>query len=196
MTLDHTEWLEAFFDQELDPIQNQAVVQHLITCERCRVYLEERATLRKELRSLPGIVSAKSNQRFLDEIKLQTQKQDIEPVHTYSPNLLGYLIPLGLLVTLIAVQIYGWFTGIVGLIPGANQFIVTNISAVFSSGDGLSWLLSLFSFDFNFFGIGSLFRWNFINQIAAVAALAALYVVWMALWFLKNQRQIVKPRIY
>ncbi len=195
MTLDHTEWLEAFFDQELDPIQHQAFEQHLITCDRCRVNLDTQAVLRRKLRSLPDIVSAKSNQRFLTEVKLMAQRRDSKPLHTYSANVFGYLIPLSLLLTLIAVQIYGWFIGIVGLIPGANQFIISNISAVFTSSYGLSSVFSLFSFDLRLFGIGSLFRWNLINQITAVAALAVLYVVWMGLWFLKNQRQVIKPRI-
>ncbi|OJX40488.1 MAG: hypothetical protein BGO78_05700 [Chloroflexi bacterium 44-23] len=189
MTLDHPEWLDAYFDQELNPIQTHIVEQHLISCEQCRVYLEGRDNLRKELQSLSGIISSKSNQRFLDEIRLRTQRRGVETIRIPLAKLLWYLVPITLLLALNVFQIYGWFTGLVDLIPGSSQFIVTSLLRLISAADGLSWLPTLLFPGGNLFGIAALFQWNFLNQIITVAALAVLYCVWMALWLLKNQRQ-------
>lgn len=184
MTKISSEWLNAYFDQELNPVQSRLVTEHLAECPECQAYLSQLSDLRKNLLNESELHGLKSEERFLDEIKLQLPGRPMQdPINLYRLAT-WYGLPLGLIISILIWQVFSWFTGFLSLIPGGNQLL---ISAIPFSMQATDWAqINIFGLNFNLRGLTSLFEWNLFSQLWWLAFAAILYCLWMVWWFLRN----------
>lgn len=70
-----TDWLDAFYDNELDPQRRQQVMLHLDNCTICREQVASKAALSEMLQSVPGLNWDPSEKTILEQVM-----QEIQPV--------------------------------------------------------------------------------------------------------------------
>lgn len=189
--MNHTQldWIDAYFDGELQPELEQSFTHHLQECETCRQELENRQLLRTELRSLAMATGEKPAQQFISEIMLHLPPQSSSVSQKASLRILWYVIPLGILLCFVGLQIFGWVTGLLDLIPGVNSFFALLFPVSAWGGEWFNWLSSVFQASIFWNGIGQVFEWNIFNQLFYLAVLAILYCSWMVLWWINRQPQ-------
>lgn len=181
------EWMDAYFDGELSPEIEQSFSRHLQECASCRQELEERQLLRSELSRLSVLAGEKPAPRFVSEILLQLPPQE-DAISRKAPiKLLWYAIPLGILLLLVVLQVFGWVTGILDLLPGVDSFFALLFPVSAWGGDWFQWLNSVFQASIFWNGIGQLFEWNLFNQLFYVVVLAILYCSWLVFWWINHQ---------
>ena len=74
---------------------------------------------------LKPISGTKAPDQFLSEIKLQMRDQPAKKLAI--KRIFWYLVPAALLFFLGVMQIFGWVTGLIAFIPGANRLIFESL---------------------------------------------------------------------
>lgn len=68
-----TDWLDAFYDGELDPQRHQQVQLHVDNCPICREQIASRAALSDMLQSVPGHNWVPDNKTILEQVMQEIQ---------------------------------------------------------------------------------------------------------------------------
>ena len=178
------EWLDAYLDGELStPLRKQAD-QHLESCEACRRQLEQRRSLAALLQEVPPAHDLKPEARFTAEVGLQlpTAARKV-PGRSGLQKLAWALVPAGLLLAMVFVQVVLIVSTFLEFIPGASKALFSGASfmaEVPSLPSPLSGILAFYS-PVNAIG------WNGWMGWAVMGVMGLLYVVWLVAWWARTQ---------
>lgn len=193
-----TEWLNAYFDGELKGTRLRQVEEHLAECETCRAELESLQGLSAMLREVPAAEFA-SHERFATQVNLLLPQKRTAAPRRQLLEVGWWMIPVGLLMAWIfvstAILVSDVFSaaGSFGLLDDTTSALIAGSSdhAVWTStlaqvglleGDSLGWAETIESF-----------TRNVVPQFTWQAAIAMLYLTWIAIWWARRTRQGQAP---
>lgn len=180
-------WLGAYLDGELTEIQIIALENHLNECETCQQNYQQHLLLRQNLAVLKPFSGTKAPDQFLSEIKLQMRDQPAKKLGI--KKISWYLFPAALLLFLGVMQVFGWMTGLIALIPGANRLIFESLPFLTSSIEMNPWLTTVLQTGLFWNGLDWFLDWNIFTQIILLLGTSILYCAWMALWMMNHSPQ-------
>jgi len=185
------QWMDAYLDGELAGIQKIEFELHLKECDTCQENWEQQLALKHALSSLQPITGQKSPNDFLAEINLEIGPQ--KPLKSFSfQKSLWYLIPAVLIFLFGALQILGWVTGLINLIPGADRFLLESLPFINNVTVTNPWLSTTIQAQLLWNGIDWIIDWNVLTQIFFLFSLSVLYCVWIVLWINNHQAKSIR----
>ena len=180
-------WLDAYIDGELTDRQQKKLENHLENCPECLLQLEKRQRLSSLLQTVPTIADLKSSEQFAAEVNLMLPREQKKQKSNLS-NVLWVLIPFGLMAVIVFLQALSLFSNAINLIPGVNNLFYNTFS---SSGQGLTlfpWLKTTIEGAMIWTGTDWLFRWNTLTYLFLMMMISFLYLVWMAIWWVRKHQ--------
>lgn len=187
-----TEWLDAYLDGELKGGRLHQVEVHLAGCPYCRAELQSLQNLSSLLHEVPA-PEFTSPDRFAAQISLRLPHNQ-PAVLTHKVREAGWwMIPVSLMVLWIFLNTSIWVSDVVstangfGLLSGVPAWVVTNPSAgaIWTGTLGEFGLLSGNSLQWAEFT--EAFTRNRLPQIIWQAAIALLYLSWVAIWWARHR---------
>lgn len=97
-----TEWLQAYYDGELNDRRAERVAAHLATCAACREELEALASLSDLLQAAPPAADLMPGERFVAQVGLQMARRPTRPLPERA-LLTGWMLAPALLLALWAI---------------------------------------------------------------------------------------------
>ncbi|PKN87578.1 MAG: hypothetical protein CVU46_03860 [Chloroflexi bacterium HGW-Chloroflexi-8] len=185
------QWMDAYLDGELSGIQKIEFELHLKECETCQENWKQQLALKQALTSLQPISGLKSPEVFLAEINMEIGTQKPEINFSFQKSL-WYLIPTVLIFLFGALQIFGWVTGLINLIPGANRFLLESLPFINNVTVTNPWLNTTIQAQLLWSGIDWITDWGFLTQIFFLFSLSVLYCVWIVLWINNHQTKSIR----
>lgn len=192
---DHViEWLNAYLDGELKGRKLHQVEEHLAHCEACRIELDSLQSLSALLQEVPAPEFA-SNERFVSQVNLRLPQKRIAARRIQLFDVGWWMIPVGLMVVWAFIStaiLFGNMVSVadsVGLLGDTISAWVSSPSETAQvtatlgqfgviSADGLQWAERSESYTRNVF-----------PQLVWHAAVALLYLIWLAVWWARHARQ-------
>jgi predicted anti-sigma-YlaC factor YlaD len=173
-----TEWLAAYYDDELSWIRRQQVEEHLRACPTCQAELEELHKLSKLLQEVPSPEPLLSSQRFQAQVKLRLPPTVLRPGWLRALKAGWQFAPLG--------AVFVWvFTQAVLLVAGLASAL--NLPVNLSRAGELSGGLHLASFSLSLGGAETVVELGLLNLV--LTALAALFLCgWIASWWVLHRQ--------
>ncbi len=148
-----TQWLEAYHDHALSPVQRTRVAAHLATCDACRAELQALQSLSTLLHTAPPAVTPLSPDRFVAQVGLRLPRRPALSPAQRAFETVWRMIPVGLLgawmflqalfIVGTAVMVTQWLFGWAPNLPGAPEAALWSREFVRFSGAGLRDLLPL-----------------------------------------------------
>jgi predicted anti-sigma-YlaC factor YlaD len=189
-----TEWLSAYFDGELRGTHLHHVETHLAACQVCQTELETLTRLSRLLQEAPAPEIAPPD-RFASQVGLLLPHKQATISRKKILEVGWWMIPVGLMAAWVFISTMSLVSdmllvasgiGLLGDPPAWLSYIATNEaywSATLAqlgilSGNNLQWA-----------GISEAFTRNTIPQIIWQGAIALLYLSWIAIWWVRHQRQ-------
>ena len=164
------EWLPAYHDNELSPVQRSQVEKHLCDCPSCRAELQTLTGLSALLKTDPAPQSTPP-ERFAAQVQLLLPRSAPRPKTQRLPRwVLG--APLALIVVVAFLQAALWVTWL-----------------VLAAGSTFPGLASWLPTDSNLDIFGTLMALN----IALLAGAVVLWCTWMAFWWAWKYNQNLEP---
>jgi predicted anti-sigma-YlaC factor YlaD len=190
-----SEWLNAYLDGELNRARTSQVEDHLAECAECRAELEELRGLSTLLHETAPTGEFLSTERFVSNLTLNLPRQ---PEHSQRRKILEvgwWLIPVGTLGIWLFLQVTFTLSALV--LRASDAGLLGNTFAMVSRNSvQTGWFASLT----NWFGYqpvsalsmlnnAELFVHNLIVPFILQAFLAVIYLIWLASWWLRQQKQ-------
>ena len=190
------QWLGAYLDGELNGEKQRMVKAHLAHCQFCQAELEVVSHLSTLLKTAGRENKLTPDARFAAQVALKLPRRQDPPLGSTAARISWWLIPAGILgawVFLQAVLVVSNLTlaaslasplsGSLAWLSGlSGQNLVT--SAVLSLVDGR--LGQTASSLLLYAGDGTALGWNLLVPVVFQAALALLFVSWLAVWWFRN----------
>jgi hypothetical protein len=190
-----TEWLNAYFDGELQGHRLHQVEEHLAGCEACQAELESLSKLSGLLHEVP-LPDFPSPERFASQVNLLLPQKRTPPPQHRLFEVGWWMIPVGLLAVwafISAAILVGEAVDLaknVGMLNGtvasfvADPSDTVNVTSTMGQfgvlqGNSLQWAERTESFTRGLF-----------PQIIFQAAVALLYLAWFAVWWTRHTRQM------
>jgi predicted anti-sigma-YlaC factor YlaD len=191
-----TEWLNAYLDGELKGGRLHQVVTHLAGCPECRAELQSLQNLSVWLHEVPA-PEFTSPDRFAAQISLRLPHKQPAVLRDKVREAGWWMIPVSLMILWIFLNTSVWVSEVVstangfGLLSGVPAWVVTNPSAgaIWTGTLGEFGLLSGNSLQWAEFT--EAFTRSRLPQIIWQAAIALLYLSWIAIWWARH-----RPREY
>ena len=193
-----TEWLSAYLDGELKGNRLQQVEEHLAVCEVCQDELDSLQTLSGLLQAVPA-PEFPSPERFATQVNLLLPQKRTPPPQRSLFEISWWMIPVGLL----AVWVFISTAILLGdVVSGAKTLgLLDKTTASFISAPSET---ADVTFTLGQFGMlqGNSLRWaettesltrDWLPQIVLQVAVALLYLIWIAVWWARQTRQINEP---
>lgn len=181
-------WLDAYIDGELSTAQKRAADTHLAQCSRCQDLLEQYRRLSGLLQEAPSAVGLKPESRFISEVNLRLKRQPARLMQRNKALLFGWqVLPILLLLAFIFLQTVLILSSILGFIPNVGSLLLDragSLSSLLSIPQPMSGLLE-------FAGGPHLMSWNWLTELAALAAISLMYMCWLASWWARNRQKAV-----
>lgn len=191
---DHVlDYLDAYYDGELNARLSQKVEKHLESCIECREAYQAMQQLSVELQAftLPEFTSA---DRFSSQVMLCLPREQEMPIPEKAFQIGWWMIPVLLISagvinaaviminnTLLWAYQFGWVQT-----PG---YIIPTISLESFFGMILNYLASLFPLSMQWMVFSEHFIRPVLSNLVLELALAILYLCWIAIWWIKHTRQ-------
>jgi len=186
---DHPEgFIEPYLDGELDPNQAAMVEAHLADCAECQRKVEERQRVSYLLGEWQPASTRFSEAVFMERLATQLtqypqkKRTDISSIIQFFWGLTPILLLSGL-VFLITVQLT---SNLIGLIPGTEYLLASRPSLISKWVDLPEMMKPLFRIFLDF----NLMRWNWLNNMIAIFALALAYLGWLSTWWVSNRQEL------
>lgn len=186
-------WLDAYLDGELPEGRRQQIEKHLAKCEQCQEQLAKRKTLSALLQQAPiphGALtpdqfSARVGQHFHRPLRPQLFARKM-PVTAWAFT----AVPLLLLVVWIFVQTISLTSNLIGMIPGIELYLQSEIRSPIASQPlaSLSGLLGLNLQSLSWLSPLGWLDWGLLTQGVIFTIVALMYLGWLAAWFARQQQ--------
>ena len=189
---DHiTQWLNAYLDGELKNGKLHQVEAHLADCEECQAELESLQALSNLLHDGPGPEFIPA-ERFAAQVSLRLPREQPKPARRNVFEMGWWLIPVGLLFLWMFLNTSTWMGRAVAT---ANQFGLLNNAPAWMVNDESR--EGLWSERLGEIGLlnGTSLQWaeaveaftkNTLPSIIWQAAIALVYLSWIALWWARQ----------
>lgn len=189
-----SEWLNAYFDGELNGRRLQQVEEHLTECEACQAELESLSGLSHLLHEVPTPEFTQVD-RFAANVSLRLPHERTAPPEKKIIELGWWMIPVGLLAVWVFVSTAFIVSDIVS--TASNFGLLNGIADWLGSGSSNGIYLSatlgqagvLSNNSLNFAETAERFTRMSLPQIGLQIAIGLLYLSWMAIWWARHQRQ-------
>ncbi|MBI5963114.1 MAG: zf-HC2 domain-containing protein [Chloroflexi bacterium] len=189
-----TEWLNAYLDGELKGGRLHQVEAHLVECAECQAELQSLQGLSSLLHEAPAPEFI-SSERFAAQVSLRLPHELPKTSKLKAQEVGWWMIPVSLLFLWIFIGTSELVGNVVskandfGLLSSAPAWIVPGSSngAIWSGTLGEFGLLSGDSLQWAEFT--EAFTRNRLPQIVWQAAIALLYLSWIAVWWARHMRQ-------
>jgi len=189
-----TEWLNAYFDDELKNGRLHQVEKHLAECEACRMELESLRGLSELLQEAPA-PDFPSPERFAAQINLLLpHKRTPTPKPTLF-DLGWWMIPVSILAVWVFVSTAMLLSNVVSM---ANNYgLLDNATGAWISGPSETAEVTATLGQFGVLSGDSL-QWaertesatrNVFPQVVLKVAVALMYLAWFAVWWARHTRQ-------
>lgn len=197
--MDHViDWLQAYYDGELQGAQLGRVEAHLAACESCRAELEALqaiSLLLQESSSAPDLLKPES---FVARVVQATSEVPFRPAPPALKRALEtgwYLIPVGLFGAWVFVQT-AYIVVAVVLLAQSSPSTARLFPFVLPSASDISWL----AVEQCFTRSGLEVLWCIAGHVASLGGVVALgfgplvgiallYWAWLAVWWIRQQRR-------
>jgi predicted anti-sigma-YlaC factor YlaD len=186
-----TEWLNAYLDGELRGSQLDYVEAHLAECEVCQTELESLDRLSVLLQEVPEPEFIPS-ERFAAQVSLRLPHAKPAPSRGKALEIGWWMIPVGLLAAWVFINTSFWVNDMLSV---ANSFgLLTSVSDWMMFGTS-NWSATLGQFGIlsgNSLDLAALtesFTRTSLPQISLQISIALLYLSWIAIWWVRRQRQ-------
>jgi hypothetical protein len=207
-----TEWLGMYLDGELHAPRLRQVEDHLAVCSACRLELDKLQSLSQLLAETASSESYTPTERFISNLALRISAgaanlaghAERATLRTAS-DVAWWLIPAGVLVAWIFVQIYltastmmatavaaGWFGNMSTWLPGGSQNSAwfTTTMRLFGSdlpGQARTILGALDEV--------SIFGSQFTGQLVLEGCIGLVYWAWLVAWWRRRQQTTVESEV-
>ncbi len=189
-----TEWLNAYLDDELKNGRLDQVEKHLAECEECQAELESLQNVSSLLHEVPAPEFI-SSERFASQVSLRLPHEQPKATKRKAQEMGWWMIPVSLLMLWVFI---GTFEVVGDVISTADRLGLLNGAptwAAIGSSDGAVWSGRLG--DFGLLSGDSLqwaeltesFTRNKLPQIILQAAIALLYLSWIAIWWTRQRHR-------
>jgi hypothetical protein len=189
-----TEWLNAYLDDELKNGRLDQVEKHLAECEQCQAELESLQNVSSLLHEVPAPEFI-SSERFASQVSLRLPHEQPKATKRKAQEMGWWMIPVSLLMLWVFI---GTFEVVGDVISTADRLGLLNGAptwAAIGSSDGAVWSGRLG--DFGLLSGDSLqwaeltesFTRNKLPQIILQAAIALLYLSWIAIWWTRQRHR-------
>jgi hypothetical protein len=189
------QWLGAYLDGELNGEKQRRVAAHLAGCQSCQAELEDLKRLSTLLKTTAKENRLTPDARFAAQVALKLPRRQVQPLPGAVARVGWWLVPAGILgawVFLQAVMIVsslalaaglagpqsGWFAWLSNL-GGQNLLTSTVLNLV--DGRLGETVRSVLLYIGNSTDLG----WSLVLPVVFQAALALLFVSWMAVWLFR-----------
>lgn len=191
------QWLQAYYDGELDHRTAMRVETHLAACPACCAELEALRALSALLQASPPASLTPTPEQFAAQVALKLPRREREPLAERSLTFLWRLAPLLIVTTWVFVQSVSIVsTGIVALVGlGIGDETLAALLPVAEAGVGPTWP----SAALNALGLDAVsailkelqaLRWLAVTPLGIVVfmAVTALAIAsWVATWLLRSK---------
>ena len=188
-----TEWLNAYFDGELTGRRLHQVEEHLAECADCQAELDALQSLSQLLHEVPTPEFA-APERFASQVNLLLPKRPGAATESKIFEIGWWMIPVGLLAAWAFVS-----TAVLvsNLISAADSFgLLDSATTLFVSGssNAVYWTSTLGQFSslegnsLQWFELTESYSRNLLPQFVWQAAIALLYLTWIAVWWARRTR--------
>lgn len=176
--------LDAFLDNELSPSRTRIIEAHLECCEQCQRELNQRHILVKFLKEAAPMAVIRPEDHFVLDVHSQL-KPRVPKVWTRQRMLkVGWqAIPVGLLLTVIFIQIAFMMSNALQFIPGGKDILLDSLSG-FPGGITLSDPAQMIIEVFRIFYFPV---WDWVTGIIATFIISITYIAWMVIWWGQQQ---------
>lgn len=176
--------LDAFLDNELSPSMTRIVEAHLECCAQCQRELKQRRQLIELLKEAAPIPIVRSEDQFVLDVYSQL-KPRVSKDWTFQRILkVGWqAIPVGLLLTIIFIQIAFMLGNATQFIPGGKEMLLGSLPGLpggITLSDSAQMIIELFR-------IYYLPAWDWITGIIATFIISITYIAWMVIWWGQQQ---------
>jgi anti-sigma factor RsiW len=188
------EWLNAYFDGELRGNRLHQVEAHLAECELCQTELESLDRLSNVLHEVPA-PEFMPEERFAAQVRLRLPHKQTFVSRKQVMEAGWWMIPVGLLGAWVFIGTALFVSDIVSTV--SNLGLLSNLSGWLASGSSANatWTATLGQF-----GVlrGSILNWAETTEaftrtslpfIILQVSIALLYLSWIAIWWVRHQRQ-------
>ena len=189
-----TEWLNAYFDGELQGHRLHQVEEHLAGCEACQAELEALGKLSGLLHEVP-LPDFPSPERFASQVNLLLPQKRTPPPQRSLFEGSWWMIPVGLVVVWIFIStaiLLGDAVNVAKTLGLLDKTTASFISAPSGTVDVSSTLGQFGLLNENRVEWAetteSLTR-SWIPQIVLQASVALLYLIWLAVWWARRTHQ-------
>lgn len=188
-----TEWLNAYLDGELKNGKLHQVEKHLVECEECRAELESLKGLSDLLRDVPTPEFTPS-ERFAAQVSLRLPHAKPKATKSKAQEIGWWMIPVSLLLLWVFI---GTVEAVSDVVSTANRFGLLSLNdapawVVPGLSNGAVWSGRLGDFGFlngkslQWAEYTEIFTRNNLPQVVWQAAIALLYLGWIAIWWTRH----------
>ena len=192
-----TQWLEAYYDGELQGRRARQVEAHLETCPHCNAELESLSMLSTLLQQAPEPIDLTPPETFVAQVGLRLPRKPEQSAWQKGLRTSWQWIPVGLLgawvfiqTTFIMSSILMW---VLRLVPGIGEvadFLPTGSRGPLLLGD-ISHLAGAEWTEFGRFGLeilrgGGPLGWGVTLNLILTIILGLLYLSWLASWWVQK----------
>lgn len=189
-----TEWLNAYFDGELQGYRLHQVEAHLAGCEACRAELESLGKLSGLLHDVP-LPDFPSPERFASQINLLLPQKRTPPPRRSLFEVGWWMIPVGIMAVWVFVSTALLLSNVVSVADSFGLLGTTTSSWISSPAETADLTAALGGF-----GVlgGDSLQWaertesltrSMVPQFVLQVSVAVLYLAWFATWLARHTRQ-------
>ena len=198
---DHViEWLNAYHDGELKGRRLHLVKEHLADCEACQSELDSLQSLSALLREVPAPEFA-SNERFVSQVNLRLPLKRTAARRIQLFDVGWWMIPVGLMAVwafLSTAVLLGNVVSVadtVGLLGDTISAWVSSPSETPDVTETLGQLGVISADSLQWAERSESYTRNVFPQIVWQAAVALLYIIWLAVWWARHTRHARQPQL-
>lgn len=197
MTEHVTQWLEAYYDGELNSRHAKLIEAHLATCEICQAELENLSILSSLLLEFPKATNLTPAETFTAQVSLQLPRKPQSGGWQKVFRTGWQWAPAGLLAAWVFVQTTFIVSGILNsalrIVPGLSQF--AGFTEVTSQSVGLfgdvtnltgAGFAEIGSFGLDILRTGGPLGWAVTLNLILTLILGLLYLSWLASWWVQK----------
>lgn len=194
-----TDWLEAYQDGELHGLRLRQVESHLAECSACQAELEALAGLASLLTETPPVGDFLPTERFVANLTLNLPRQTETPQPRKMLEFGWWLMPFGILGAWVFLQITFSLTSL-ALTAAEAGLLGSHLAWLPGTPPQMAWFAALTDLFGNQLGSTGTALLSALNQVDVFVMqwsgwvfgqlfLAALYLGWLAAWWLKSRPQ-------
>jgi len=189
-----TQWLQAYYDNQLNERSARQVAKHLESCQQCQNELAALKSLSILLQESFPADNLLSSEIFVAQIGMRLPRKQNNSAIRNSLETGWRLAPFGVLTAWAFIQAVFIVSTVimVGLqvIPGAEQIVELlpmdgSSPSVMTTFEGMN-ATSMRSFSRELIGNGGPLGWSFLLNVAFTLLIGLLYISWLASWWIRN----------